>query len=154
MSIFASHTQATWPIPGTSFTVTVQKLSGRALEVAESEHLRGEFNGANPRGWAGKFRKLLAEGGATDADAQKAIVDPLGGYDRLTVALRGVKAWTCVDAEGEPIPVNAATVADLDDEALEFMAIEVMRLTKPHLFQTTEEQGDARKNDSAPSTSR
>ena len=62
MSIFAKHIQTTLPIPGTSFTVTLKKLSGRDLEVAQSEHLRGEIAGINPRGWAQRYREAIGRG--------------------------------------------------------------------------------------------
>lgn len=61
--------------------------------------------------------------------------------DRLTAVVRaGLKTWT-VDA-----PVTPETIDDLDGEALNHFATEIMRLTKPELFQTAEEQEAAQKN--------
>jgi hypothetical protein len=82
----------------------------------------------------------MADGLATALDAAKAISDPLAGYDRLSLAQSGVKAWSYDK------PVTPATVADVDDDALEFFATAVLKLTKPGLFQTPEEREADRKN--------
>lgn len=61
--------------------------------------------------------------------------------DRLTALVRaGLKTWT-VDA-----PLTPETIDDLDGEALNHFATEIMRLTKPALFQTTEEAEAEQKN--------
>ena len=146
MSIFASHTTRTFPIPfDAPHTVTLQKLSGRELEAAQLEHLSGVATGRG-RNWATTFLSLAKAGLATDRDARKVLDDPLSGYDRIALARAGVKAWSYVDADGKPIAVTPAAIDDLDDEALEFVATEALRLTKPGLFQTAEEQETARKN--------
>jgi hypothetical protein len=144
LSIFASLTQST-PIlvpfdpPN---TVTVRRLTGREVEDAQAAHLRGLVNGQSPRGWSSAFHRLLTKGLGTEADVVKVMTDPLSGFDRLSVARAGLVAWS-YDRPIKPTP-RAATkdtpaylddpVADLSDEALEFIAIEVMRLTKPERF--------------------
>lgn len=151
MSIFASETTATIPLPfDAPHTVTIRKLTGRDVELAQAAHLK-DFVGANsPRGWPAIFKSALAVGTAVDADARHALTDPLVGYDRLAIVRAGLTGWsyTAADDKGVQVPrqVTPAAVADLDDEALEFLAVEIMRLTKPSLFQTAEEREASRKN--------
>lgn len=151
MSIFASETTTTIPLPfDAPHTVTIQQLTGRDVELAQAAHLR-DFVGANsPRGWPAKFKLALATGTAVESDAQKMLNDPLVGYDRLTVARGGLKGWsyTIKNDKGDdvPKPVTPKAVEDLNDDALEFVAIEIMKLTKPSLFLTDEEKQAARKN--------
>jgi len=139
MSIFASETTETIPIPfDAPHTVTVQKLTGRGVDAAQLDHMAGVVTGRG-RNWATRFLELARAGTAGPADAQKVLDDPLSGYDRLTLVKRGVKAWTY----GE---VTEARLEDLDDEALEFLARAVLRLTKPALFQTDAEREADQKN--------
>jgi len=92
------------------------------------------------------FMRRAAAGIATNADAEKVLHDPLSGYDRITLCKEGVKAWTCVDKDGKPLPVTPEAINDLDEDALEWMATQVLKLTKPSLFQTDDEKAADRKN--------
>src|SRR4051794_14606562 len=139
MSIFASQTTETIPIPfDAPHAVTIQKLTGRDVDAAQLDHMAGVVTGRG-RNWAVRFLELARAGAASDKDARKVLDDPLSGYDRLTLAKRGVKAWTYGD-------VTPAAIEDLDDEALEWFARAVLRLTKPGLFQTVDEREAAQKN--------
>jgi len=145
MSIFASQTQQTIPIPFDPLnTVTVRKLTGRETEEAQEAH-RSSIATGSARSWAAAFRRML-EHGASDPDVLKAIADPLTGYDRYALVRSGLVAWSY------PLPVKPAdgaatgAVDDLDDEAVDFIAREVLRLTKPGLFATQEEAEADRKN--------
>jgi hypothetical protein len=145
MSIFASHTRQTIPIPfDAPHTVTIQKLSGREIDAAQYAHMTGVASGRG-RNWATRFLELAAAGVATANDANKVLQDPLSGYDRLMLAKAGVKAWT-YEHDGKPLPVTPQVIEDLEDEALEFLAVAVLKLTKPALFQSAEELEAARKN--------
>jgi len=138
MSIFASQTQQTVALPfDAPHTVTLRKLTGREVELAQAEHLRGVASG---RGWAGRLQRILKNTATTDAEAGAVLADPLHGYDRLTMCRAGMLAWTYPD------PPTSERVADLDDETLESLATEILRLTKPALFQTPAEQEAGRKN--------
>jgi len=136
-------------------TVTVRKLTGRECDGAAEAH-RDNLAGGSARSWPAVFRRAL-EKGATDPEVLKAIADPLTGYDRFALVRAGLVAWSYP----QPIktsPVTAAVQAadgkppvdpidDLDDEAVDFIATEVLRLTKPHLFHATLEDAEvARKN--------
>lgn len=146
MSIFASHTQKTLPLAmDVPHTVTIQKVSGKDLEAVQFAHLLGVQTGRG-RNWATKFMQLAGSGQATEADAKKVLDDPLSGFDRIALVKAGLKAWTYTDAAGAPKSITDAAMADLDDEALEFIATEILRLTKPALFQTREEAQVAQKN--------
>jgi len=136
MSVFASQTQRTMPMAD-AHSVTIRKLTGREVELAQAEHLRGVASG---RGWAGRLQRILKNAAVTDAEAGAVLADPLNGYDRLTMCRAGILAWTYPD------PPTSERVADLDDETLESLATEILRLTKPALFQTPAEQEAGRKN--------
>jgi hypothetical protein len=147
MSIFASDHTKTIAVPfDAPHTVTIQRLQGRVVERAQAEHLSAFQAGRSPRGWAALFQRSLVKGIATDGDAQKAISDPLAGYDRLTIVRGGLKSWSYTDGDEKPKPVTSQAIEDLDDEALEYFAVEIMRLTKPALFQTPDEAEAGRKN--------
>jgi len=151
-SPFASHSKVTVAVPtDPGQTVTFRKLTGLEVEHAQSEHLKGIIAGRSARGWSQAFQRVLAKG-ATDADAAAAIADPLVGYDRLSIVRAGLVDWSY------PLPVQAQSitrtgdsfvsavdyVADLDDETLEWLAREILKLTKPGLFQTQDEAEAAR----------
>lgn len=151
MSSFASRNQKTIPNPfEPGVTFTIQKLSGGACDRAQAEHIAKLASGRDPRGWEGVFRRALASATATDDDVRKAAQDPLAGYDRMTVVKAGLKAWSYtedVDGKAEPKPITPQAVDDdLDDETIEYLAIEIMRLTKPARFVTAEEAEAVRKN--------
>lgn len=144
-SIFASQTQRTIPIPfDPPSTVTIRRLTGREVEAAQDAH-RSSLAAGSARSWAVTFRRML-EHGASDPDVLKAIADPLTGYDRYALVRSGLVAWS-YPLSVKPVD-GAATdaVDDLDDEAVDFIATEVLRLTKPWLFQTKEDAEADRKN--------
>lgn len=144
MSIFASLTTATIPIPfDAGQTVTLRKLTGREIEAAQEAH-RATLASGSAKSWAATFRRAL-EKGATDPDVLKAIRDPLTGYDRYALVRSGLVAWsyplpiqrTQTTATGTTVVSVVDAVDDLDDEAVDWIAREVLRLTKPTLFHAT-----------------
>lgn len=147
MSIFASETTATVSLPfDAPHTVTVQKLTGRDLERAQADHMSDFVAGRSPRGWAALFQRAIREGTATVAQLAEGQRDPLAGFDRSALVRGGLKAWTyTIERDGKTVP-RPIDVDDLDDEALEFIALEIMKLTRPWLFLTDEEAEAARKN--------
>ena len=115
--------------------------------------------GHTGRGWADSFLRRVMDGTASDADGERfaknpRAVDPLAGFDRHTVCLYGIKSWTFTHqvkkedktSVTEPLPINARTVADIGDEEMETIALAIMKLTKPGLFQTVPEREAERKN--------
>lgn len=119
------------PIPHDSpNTVTIQKLSGRAIERAQEVAAEKAVNG---RGFADKVSRALVaakEGDGAKLDA--VIADPLNGYDRHAVLINGITGWT-YEQKCDP-----ESIAQLDDETAELLARAIMRLTKPHLFEAPE----------------
>lgn len=147
MSVFASQTQQTIALPfDLPHTVTVRKLTGREIERAQESH-RGNLAAGSARAWSATFRRAL-EKGAGDPDVLKAIADPLTGYDRFVLVRAGLIGWSYPQAlNGSSVSSTAHdAVEDLVDEAVDFIATEVLRLTKPRLFQTSDEAAVARKN--------
>jgi hypothetical protein len=150
-NLFARTTTSTVPFEDGAVFV-IRRLTGVELEKAQAAHLKSFVNGRSPRGWSGALTRILNGAGVpSDLDAVKA--DPLAGFDRLAVAKFGIVS---LNDEAVPPAIEATDphLADgFTDEALEFVAREVIRLTKPNLFLTPEQQTDARKNDSGSSTS-
>jgi hypothetical protein len=153
-SPFASHTTSD-PIPlpfDPPHTVTVRKLTGREIEAAAAAH-RGQFASNNPRRWPTLLKRAL-EHGAADPEVTRALADPLLGYDRYALVRSGLVAWSypqavkpLLVATGTTAAVTLDAIEDLDDEAVDFIATEVLRLTKPRLFDGTAEDGEtAQKN--------
>lgn len=138
MSIFASQTCATVPVPfEAGQAVTIRKLTGREFERAQESAALALAGQGRTRSFAVRLRRIL-EGGASVADAEGALRDPLVGFDRFAVIKAGLISWTYPLQDGK---TRDEQVEDLDDDAAEWLACEVLRLTKPELF----EEG-ARKN--------
>src|SRR5688572_5013340 len=112
--------------------VKVRKLTGRQHEAVQVAH-RVDFVRGDK--WAGVFRESI-EKGLTSAVVQKALRDPLTGYDRYELVKSGLVAWSYDRA------VDAEAIEDLDDDAIEFIAREVLKLTKPMLFMETPEAAE------------
>lgn len=136
MGVFASQTTATQPFPmDPDQSATVRQLTGRELEAAQEAH-RTSIATGSARAWAATFRRMLTKG-ASDPDVVQAIADPLTGFDRFSLVRAGLVSWSYPD------PPTPAAIDDLTDEAVDFLALAILRLTKPALFADAEE---ARKN--------
>ena len=122
--------------------IKVRKLTGQEHEAAQLAH-RVAF--VRNDKWAGVFRESLDKG--LDATRiQRALADPLTGYDRIALVRAGLVAWSYErPIKPQTDPADDA-IADLDDDALEFIAREVLKRTKPGLFLSKDEQEHERKN--------
>lgn len=138
MSIFASRAQKTIDLPfDPPQTVTIQKLAGRHLEKARQESLFASFDYVKRVGGVAFQRELAAALGENGepaetreaSDAPAVAVDPLADVDLDVVLRHGIKAWT-YDVEITPQALD-----DLTDEARDFLAREILRFTKPALFE-------------------
>jgi hypothetical protein len=158
---FASQTVSD-PIPtpwDPAHHVVVRKLTSRELDAAAEAHRSG-LAGGSARSWPAKLKRAL-EHGLSDPQVQQAIQDPLTGYDRYALVRSGLVSWSYPQSV-KPVPARAGikavgnrpgseaivasdAVEDLDDEAVDFIATEVLRLTKPGLFAATAEDADAEK---------
>lgn len=159
--MFASWTQQTVAVPfDPPHTVTIRKLTGHEHDAAAEAH-RTSLAGSNPRLWPATFRRAL-EKGASDPAVLQAIADPLTGYDRFAIVRAGLLAWsypmpvkrTETTATDSKVVTVVDAINDLDDEGVDFIATEILRLTKPALFLTADEAEADRKNDSAVSIGR
>lgn len=161
-SPFASRTVVTLPIPfDPPNEVTLQKLAGRHLQKAEVAAQANWIETMDAKGGIKKQREILKayKDDEPKPDPEKEPepepekpVDPLAQLDPYTVCRFGIKAWTydeslSLDADTQRI----AALDDMDQDSLEWFATEVMRLTRPRLFQTKAEHKEAEKNDSAAS---
>jgi hypothetical protein len=148
--MFASRSTDTIPIPFAvpAATCTLRPLTGKECDEAQEAHLRATIGGRwSAHGWAAQFQQQLAKGTATEADAAKVLADPLAGYDRHTIVKRGLTAWSIADPA-----LSAEAIDDLTDEPLEWFAREILRRTKPALFETVAERELVKKTGSAPSS--
>lgn len=123
MSIFASDTQETIALPmDPPHTVTIRKLRGGEYEQAQVDGLK-----RSARSWADQLQVAVNTGRLEDLKTK--VNDPLFGFDRVAVIQAGLMAWTYDD------PPTPARIADLDDEAMEFLARAILTLTKPAVTQ-------------------
>jgi hypothetical protein len=169
MSMFASRVTKTIPIPfEEGQTVTLQKLNGRHLEQAAQRRAIAAQQFVRDLGGA-EFRRQLAEATAEAQPAaaappaegeeaapareltavEKAQADPLNGYDIRTLLYRGIKAWSLPESLKADSTGDIAALEDLDEEAREWFAREVLRLTKPALFLDARASEEAQVKDSS-----
>jgi hypothetical protein len=133
MSIFASYVTRVVPLPfDDPHTVTIQKLSGKALQAARQAQIAASMQLVQAMGGAAIGRELAEVPPEAVAAAQ---TDPARQYDRPTVLAKGVKAWTYPD------PPTPDRLDDLDEQAADFVFRAILELTLPN--------GDAKKNSSS-----
>jgi len=126
MSIFASYVTRIVPLPfDEPHEVTIQKLSGKALQAARQAQIAASMDFVKAIGGAAFGRELAAvgESAALVAEAQ---ADPTRQYDRPTILAKGVKAWTY------PEPPSPAQLDDLDEQAADFLFHAILDLTLPN----------------------
>ena len=128
MSFFASQTQKIITPPSDpDARITIQKLPGRHLLAAREQSQLESIAQFRKFGGA-EFQKELASIKTDDQDAATKIADPLNLYDIATLLEHGIAAWTFER------PVDVEARKDLDDDDSEFIAREILRLSKPSLF--------------------
>lgn len=133
--------------------IRVRKPTGRQYEVAQEFHREGFVRGDR---WADVYRDAL-EKGADSKAVQKALADPLTGYNRYELVRAGLAEWSypqaippyvtaakhAEDVKADPAKVDC--IDDLDDDAIDFFAREVLKLAKPALFVATEADAEEQK---------
>jgi hypothetical protein len=161
-SPFASRVVVTLPVPfDPPNEVTIRKLAGRHLERARNAFLHSLFLDVQARGGATvqKEMQTLFIKDAPNQDEVKAkeaaaASDPLSGLDKYIVVQGGLVDWTYPEScKPEPVTDERGTTEmrivaldDMDEDAIKWLATEIMRLTKPALFQSHDEAAEARKN--------
>ena len=145
MSIFAKENQHTIPLPfDPPHTITITKCTGDEITQAQAEHIRSLVAGRSARGWAEQFQRQIGKG---IIEVKELIFDPMNGYERKALIKAGLVGWS-YDRD-----ITDEVIASLDDDAQEFIAREILQLSKPGLFvRSVDEAKDARKNDSSVST--
>ena len=129
MGIFASYVSRVVPLPfDEPHTVTIQKLSGKALADARQAQIAASVAFVRAMGGAAFGRELAAAtAGREDAGAVTAGGDdPRRQYDRPTVLAKGVKAWSYDE------PPTSERLDDLDEEAADFVFRAILDLTLPN----------------------
>lgn len=124
--------------------IQVRTLTGRQHEAAQEAHRAGYVTGDK---WAGFFRAAAID--PTSEQVQRILSDPLTGYDRYTLVREGLAAWSYSAAinRKEPPAEEYDAIRDLKDDAIDFIAREVLKLAKPGLFVVASEEAEAvRKN--------
>lgn len=142
MSIFTSLVTETLPVPrDEAQSVTIRRLSPAALRRASEAAQLAAVEAAR------RMREAMGPALAETLDrvtpgqmAEAKAADPLLAYDRIALMEAGIVSWTY------DRPVTAETLADLDDDAQDWLAGAILRLSKPSLYRTEAEQEDARKN--------
>lgn len=104
--------------------IKVRKLTGKQYEKAQDVH-RAKFAVSSDR-WAGFFRATATN--PDSEDVQRILSDPMTGHDRYALAKEGLVEWSFERA------IDDAAIDELDDDAIDFIAREVLKLAKPGLF--------------------
>lgn len=146
MSIFASFVTRVLEVPGTAETITIRKLAPKALDKArqaskeagsaELRLQRQTLGDAQMRELQEEIAKAVA-----NSETTKKAADPLVLYDKTVLVQEGVTAWSFAEPAFSP-----AACEDIDEDTRDWLAREILHLSKPSLFQTAEEQEAARKN--------
>lgn len=127
-SPFASrHTEIVSLPSDPTESVTIRRLSGRALEQARQASQEASIAALKRMGGADFQRELAALGDATQTAAlvAQAQADPLSGLDRYVVLQKGVVAWTYAD------PPTPDALDDLSEEAADYLARKIVDITLP-----------------------
>lgn len=147
--------------------VTVRQLNGRQLGKAQKAFFNDLIADVQARGGA-KVQKdvqeLFADPKAGEEAVKKIQADPLNGFDKYTLLYDGIKSWTYPDSlervavteetsDGRSITVMRIPAIDaMNDEAVDWFATQVLRLSKPALFLSAEEKAvEQKKADGVPS---
>jgi hypothetical protein len=129
-SIFANRITKTLTLPGTEYTVTIRKLNPRQLAAVQFAVQRRALEQVEALGGMKRLADLREFGpGAVEASNEAAQRDPLVTHDIMTLLEHGILTWT-VDEEPSP-----AAFEELEPELAEWLAREILRLTKPALFE-------------------
>jgi len=129
MGIFASYVSRVVPLPfDEPHTVTIQKLSGKALAAARQARIAASVEFVRAMGGAAFGRELAAATAGREDAAPVAAggEDGFPQYDRPTVLAKGVKAWTYEE------PPTTDRLDDLDEEAAEYLFRAILELTLPN----------------------
>lgn len=143
MSVFAKLRTATLTaVPGfPRDSVSIHGLSPRSLEAAAKEHQRqalAALKEAKAAGDDGAFNEVDPE--AVKAYQEQMRSNPLLSYDAATLIEKAVDGWSF------ELPPSAESIAELDEDVRDYIATEILRLSKPSLFRTLEQQEADRKN--------
>ena len=155
MSVFTSRVTDTVEVPG--LVVTVRKLAPRHLHAAEQANSFEAIKHFKALGGAAFMKDLKqlmsgeAGAGADDGTAKGDVIaqaaaahakDPMNGFDRQVLLEKGIVSW-----QGEDAPaLSPEAIEDLDDDAQLAIATRILKLSKPSLYRTDEEQEAVRKN--------
>jgi hypothetical protein len=135
MSIFASRTRKVLELPmDPPHTVTIQKLTGHQLAKAAERQMITSQQYLREMGGPQAFKDTL-QAALETVSPHDMTADPLGAFDMPTILRAGIVAWDYLEEDGAtPLAVSDAAVDDLGAEAADFLAREILRLTKPALF--------------------
>lgn len=139
MSAFTNKVTKTLDaIPGEpGATAVIRKLAPRHLEAAAKEAQRRSIAEVKEMG-VGFLKELRT---LSDKDVKEASErDPLLTFDAPTLIEKGVTSWTLSEE------LTAPNIADLDDDAQDYLAREILKLSRPKLFMTVEQKEADRKN--------
>lgn len=147
MAIFAHKQTKTLDVPivfndegdSRQYVVVIRQLNPRQIEAAVKETQRRSFEDVKALGGFSvlkELRELVTDEQAKD-EGEK---NPLLIYDRETLIDKGVVSWTFPE---DKTPEN---IANLTEDVRDWLATEILRLTKPALVQSQEERKAAQKN--------
>jgi len=144
MSVFTSRNQQTLEIThnGEPVLVTIRELTPRRLreakDVATRDNLeRNQLNLA-AMGGAEFYRQVHDLADAKPKQDVKS--DPLDDYDIETMLRYGIVSWS------DDAPVTPEAIGEIREENLRELATALLKMSKPSLFKSADEQDADRKN--------
>lgn len=148
LSVFTSRVTSTLLVPGApEQSVTIRKLAPKHLDAAQRRSQQSSMAALREMGGSEFLRELQSLTATSEKDAAPVVeADPLSGYDRVALIVSGVKSWTFTDDDGKTVEVTDATVSDMDGEIQDWLAREILRLSRPVVFQSAEQRAAAQKN--------
>jgi hypothetical protein len=133
-SIFTHRVVVTRDVPhDPTQSVTFRKLAPRLLEAAAKEAQRQSIEDVTAAGGpklVGEIQREFASDKKKDEIAEAVTRDPLLTYDRVTLLEKAVQSWTY------PEPATRESFLEIDETTLQWLATEILRLSKPSLYET------------------
>ena len=154
MSIFTNRVTRTVPVPvDPDHTITIRQLSPKHLRAALAAKAADDMAQARAlvqsagRESIAAMKDLLPASGEENknaAPARRGDRSKAAGpadYDRQTLLVSAITSWTYEEA------LTPETIEEIDDDTQTYLVEQVLRLSKPSLFQTAEEMEADRGND-------
>lgn len=139
MSVFTSRVSVEISVPtDPDARVVIRKLAPKHIDAAAREQQLQSIRDMQAMGGP----KFLQELSSLSSAEQQQIVnrDPVQGYDQAVLCQHGILSWSY------DVKPSREAVDDLDEDTRYALAREILKLSRPKLFQSADDAEAARKN--------